>query len=919
MQQTIKKIGFFIFLFFNTILSAQETYPHCIVKDFAILDSTDNKFIQDLEALQIANSWYAPLDSPQVIHLDKIIVKLKTQVDRESQVALGICLLFKGGDFAQPQNNRYKESIGVLDTAILIMKQVAQDTNEVYATGMAYSFRAYSHSKIYNVDEALLNNDLAINVFNRIGFGNLVFTEMLNKTNTYLARGEDKMATKLVNEMQALPFDTSAFVLRKTTIVLDLIRAKLLEMQGSREVKIGEIKAGVETFHKGLSISKKSFDVLNSIKKDLKQEFIPIYFSYLLQICDLYKHLPDIPSADSLLYYSQKSKGFFLSPSIQEAIAYQHKQQLSLALNKIQIVLKFLNPSEKNSIDVFDTPSLKVYHTKGLIAQGLFDSTKQKGKPDMRYLYLNYACQMKAIEALDSLRFLFLVEDTQQLISNNYGIIYKYCAVAAALLYKETHNSAYLDSILIQIEHQKSYKLRNAIYRKSYKNIYGTNNPFSTLFTQEQELRKTLIFAQNNWAQIGSNLNLKALHQAHRTYQYFKDSLKNGDSLARQYYTTRFTDSVPTIQDVQNHWLKTDNINKTSKAYLTFSFMPRQTLALLITQDTAIPFLKLNSDAFLEDLKKLRQALETEQSKDISASAYAVYKVLMQDIVEKLPPSTHLIISADGPLARIPFEILLTEPIEKPNNQYATMPFLLRKHRISYILSLPSQVWLNEFGKNKESAEPRMGIFKGNHYKADVNLGELPDLADVSDGILKAYNNKGEVFQYTSADYGSSENAKQDFIDKLNDINAFYCAAHGMADKDNPLDYALIFRSPKDSVKNRLTVAEIYDLTANQLDLVVLGACKTQAGFLDIGEGLMSIARAFQFIGCRHIVSTLNDVKPKPTSIILKLFFDNYRLKKMPISEALHAAKLSYLNDKALNRGNTHPYFWANIIYIGDN
>lgn len=930
MQKKIKRNGFWFFLFFSLFLKAQESYPHSIVKNFAALDSVENKFLQALENLQIANGWYAPLNPQQVIQLDKIIEKLKTQSDRESQLALSIGLFLKGGDLAQPSNGQYNESLWVLDRSIHILNQVAKDTNEFYVMGMAYSFKAYCENRVNKIDEALLNNDLAIEVFKKIDFNNFVFTEVFNKIDSYLNRGDDKTVTKLLNETGSLAFDS--LNIKKFTLKKNLIWARVFEMQGNRAYKNGDIQEANKIFQKGLTLSKECLTILNTIKKDLKQEYFQIHGSAILQICDLYKNLPDTSSCDSLLFYVKQGLVFFPSWGVQEAIGYMFKKQWFLASNKLQQLLKSLNPDEKQSKSIFDTPPLKVstvqflqllpevYNTKGSVAQGLFDSTKQIGKPDLRYLYLSYACYTRALEAIDSLKFLFLVEDEQQRISNSYGIIYKNGALAAANLFNETHNRAYLDSMLMLIERQKSYKLRNAIYRKTYKNIYGNNNPFSTLFTKEQELRAILILAQDKWAQVKSTPNLKALHKAQRTYQYFKDSLKNGDITARRYFQSRFTDSVPSIKEVQNQWLNTDKTTKVKKAYLTFSFITRQTLALLITQDTVIAFIKPNSEAFLEDVKKLKQALETDQSKDISTLAYAVYKVLMADIVEKLPPSTHLIISADGPLARIPFEVLLTKPVEKSNSQYATMPFLLKKHRISYILSLPSQVWLNEFSKNKESLEPQVGIFKGNHYESDADLGELPDLSDIADDILKMYNNKGEVFQYTSADYRSTENAKQDFIDKLDNINAFYCAAHGMADKENPLDYALIFRSPKDSMKNRLTVAEIYDLQATKLDLVVLGACKTQSGFLDIGEGLISIARAFQFIGSRNIVSTLNQVAPKPTAIILKLFFSNYQgVKKMPISEALHAAKLAYLNDKGLNRGNTHPYFWANIVYIGDN
>ena len=205
-------------------------------------------------------------------------------------------------------------------------------------------------------------------------------------------------------------------------------------------------------------------------------------------------------------------------------------------------------------------------------------------------------------------------------------------------------------------------------------------------------------------------------------------------------------------------------------------------------------------------------------------------------------------------------------------------------------------------------------LFSGKHYNLDTDkLDELPALTGISPYILGIYGNKGKIFEYPSK--GSNQPTKRDFLLYANQCNTLYFAVHGTSKPDNPLDYALILRSSREDEGNTIKANEIEATSFSQLYLTVLGACETQTGEIDGGEGVMSLAYRFQMAGSRHVVASLNGVPPDNTAKILKPFFENYKVKKMSIPEALYQAKLTYLDTPNLSEG--HPWFWGNLIHIG--
>lgn len=97
-------------------------------------------------------------------------------------------------------------------------------------------------------------------------------------------------------------------------------------------------------------------------------------------------------------------------------------------------------------------------------------------------------------------------------------------------------------------------------------------------------------------------------------------------------------------------------------------------------------------------------------------------------------------------------------------------------------------------------------------------------------------------------------------------------------------------------------------------ELVVLSACETAVGKERLGEGAMSIARAFKYAGTKNLVSSLWKVDDLATKEIMVGFY-THLASGMGKADALAQAKRDY----RAAHPDAPPSKWAAFILIGDN
>jgi CHAT domain-containing protein len=78
-------------------------------------------------------------------------------------------------------------------------------------------------------------------------------------------------------------------------------------------------------------------------------------------------------------------------------------------------------------------------------------------------------------------------------------------------------------------------------------------------------------------------------------------------------------------------------------------------------------------------------------------------------------------------------------------------------------------------------------------------------------------------------------------------------------------------------------------------DLVVLSACETSLGQPAVGEGMMSLQRAFQVGGARTTITSLWNVEDRATCALMIEFYKNLWEKKLGKLESLRQAQLAMM------------------------
>jgi len=320
-------------------------------------------------------------------------------------------------------------------------------------------------------------------------------------------------------------------------------------------------------------------------------------------------------------------------------------------------------------------------------------------------------------------------------------------------------------------------------------------------------------------------------------------------------------------------------------------------------------------------MDKRTSNLEATTVQNYTHTAQRLYEKLIAPVKAKLTPE--LIIIPDGVLGYVPFETLLSKAPGR-KGVFASYPFLLREHRISYCYSA---TLLREMHNKKHRHMPEKSVlalapfYRGNveTLNARVDTSELFALRD----SLNTLNASGdEVAIIAKLLKGTPLYGAAASLDTFRQLAAqhriLHLSTHGKAD-DRVGDYAYLALGVPGNNKDyeKLYARDLYNLELNA-DLVVLSACETGIGKLRRGEGIVSLARAFAYAGAKSLVTSLWKVDDSKTKDLLVDFYKQLKAGK-PKDEALQQAKLDFLTQNRKNGGTLmHPFYWAGFIAIGD-
>ena len=316
-----------------------------------------------------------------------------------------------------------------------------------------------------------------------------------------------------------------------------------------------------------------------------------------------------------------------------------------------------------------------------------------------------------------------------------------------------------------------------------------------------------------------------------------------------------------------------------------------------------------SENAYLEQARRLHQQLVDPAGPALSAAK-------------------RIVISPDGPLHALPFGALVTGSEERGDR------YLVEVAPIHKVLSATLHAQLGIPGKEGTAPRPRIAAFGDpalpappagtaeTVWNAELRsmlstergfaLGALPHSRSEVETLGRLYAPMAQVFVGEDA---TEEAAK--VVGPRADILHF--AVHSILDADSPMNSALVLSRRSDGAPGRdnglLQAWEIFERLRLDADLVTLSACQTALGREVSGEGLLGLARAFQFAGARSVIASLWSVSDRSTTELMTRFYSEL-LTGADKDEALRAAQLHLIRGGA-GAGAATPFHWAAFELYG--
>jgi CHAT domain-containing protein len=169
----------------------------------------------------------------------------------------------------------------------------------------------------------------------------------------------------------------------------------------------------------------------------------------------------------------------------------------------------------------------------------------------------------------------------------------------------------------------------------------------------------------------------------------------------------------------------------------------------------------------------------------------------------------------------------------------------------------------------------------------------------------------GDVFLYENS-------TRTNFISNAPQSKILHIGTHAESNNLSPELSRLLFAKDLEMYQevdeNSLYAYQIYNYDFTS-DLAILTACETGKPEYQPGEGMISLAHAFNYAGSESMLTSLWQIDEQASATIVETFY-TYLADGYSKPEALQKAKLAYLT-KAEGR-TVSPNYWAGLIIMGD-
>ena len=372
------------------------------------------------------------------------------------------------------------------------------------------------------------------------------------------------------------------------------------------------------------------------------------------------------------------------------------------------------------------------------------------------------------------------------------------------------------------------------------------------------------------------------------------------------YYNMRYETLFKSLPELQTTF--TDNIT-----VVRYFFVDTSLLALVIDKHEK-KLISLNSNRLNNKIDSLLKGNQNEKGQ--LAILHELYNTLWKPIASYIKNKKVTIIP-DGILFNLNFDMLVIEPMNSFKD-FLTKS-LLTKHIFSYHYSL---FMLDQPTVNDKIIENYVAFAPGfSDIVKQQYLSISKDSIDLDYAYLQLLpqpaTNKltkkikgmlgGNVFL-------EGESTKNSFRVNAGGHKIIHIGTHAEFNNIKPEHSGLFFTKNKTgSDNNFLSLNDIYSCSMAS-NLTILSACESgKPGYQD-GEGMVSLAHAFNYAGSQRILMALWKIDEQSSSRITEFFIENIKNGRFT-DEALQQAKLQYL-EQAEGR-LLAPSYWAGLVMLG--
>jgi CHAT domain-containing protein len=623
---------------------------------------------------------------------------------------------------------------------------------------------------------------------------------------------------------------------------------------------------------------------------------------------------------------SIENKRVILQAYIHIGDAYQALERYDEALENYQTALHTeipaftaTNPIENPPQDLWTTEIwlLEIFRNKGdcFLAKYHQSSNEQW----LQLAATNYENAVKQSE----IKRLNFTETTSKLALGSYvNEFYEALIHAKFMLHDRYKKEKYLHEAFQISQRANAFVLRELTNEQTA--LQAANIPTSTLTALKNYKRKIAILNQQIQDSIDIFASVQKRYFAAKELKFLKKSIIENYPKFKELRND--LDSI-SVADLQLRLKENTQLIKYflgEKTLYCFSFTKKNFFVDQISLPTDFEEIITTYRQSVSDLDYVNKNPITAERQYLQ-TASTLFKLLLKTPLQHVENQdiSELTIIPDGILQKIPFQTLLM----KPSDSWTKFDDILLKKYAIGAYYFCKMIGKEQIPKSQKDTFTAFGVALDDRtqaYLTSLTTDSLEDanLLAMRNSLAKLTFANDEAIQLAKLMKGNAwtnqQATKTNFLVQASRTKAIHLATHALVNIENPNTSSLLFTKANDSLHNLLSLDEIYQQDFNA-DMITLSACNTGFGKYHKGEGLQSLARAFNFANIPSVTATLWSIPDASSAKIMKLYY-GYLQQGFSKNIALQKAQLHYIeNDEISSPASRLPFYWAAWTHIGDD